>query len=263
MDGPLIRISALLCRAADGAPEEALAGELADMTGARARLIGSPREPAPSFRDELQAGHGCLLEAGGQVDDAFSEGAFPVLIAGDCSVCMTTIPAVLRHRPEARILWLDAHGDFNTPDTTPSEFLGGMCLAAACGLWDAGFTGERLAPSRIVTYGVRDVDGGEQVLLETNGVGRATRPSAVAEALRGHEVFVHLDCDVLDPELMPGAAYPAPGGITDGDLRAVLEQVATEATVVGVEITALAGVQHAPMVAACVEPLLDHALAER
>jgi arginase family enzyme len=256
-----VRISALLCVGDDGAAEEALAGELADMTGARARLIGSPREQPRGWEAALRAQHGCLLEAGGQVDDAFSEGSFPVLIAGTCSVCITTIPSVLRHRPAARVLWLDAHGDFNTPDTTPSQFLGGMCLSAACGVWDAGFDGQHLDPSRIVTYGVRDLDGGEQVLLETNGVGRATRPRTVVEALRGHEVFVHLDCDVLDPELMPGAAYPAPGGITDGDLRAVLEQVATESTVVGVEVTALADAHHATMVAACVEPLLEHAIA--
>jgi arginase len=258
----MIRISALLCRSATGAPEEALAGELADMTGARARLIGSPREPEAHWRDELRAGHGCLLEAGGQLDDALEAGEFPVLLSGDCTICMTTIGTVLRHRPEARVLWLDAHGDFNTPETTPSDFVGGMCLAASCGLWDGGFDVPKLDPSRIVTYGVRDLDGQEQVLMETHGVGRAQRASVLADALRGHEVFVHLDCDVLDPELMP-ARYPAAGGITDGELRAVLEQIAAEATIVGLEVTALADAQHAPMVAACVEPVLEHALAAR
>ena len=51
----------------------------------------------------------------------------------------------MRHVPDVRVLWLDAHGDFNTPETTPSGFLGGMCLAAACGRWDAGF-GRRSSP---------------------------------------------------------------------------------------------------------------------
>ena len=60
-----------------------------------------------------------------------------MLLAADCSMSMTTLPTALRHQPEARVLWLDAHGDFNTPDTTPSGYLGGMCLAAA-GEWDAG-----------------------------------------------------------------------------------------------------------------------------
>ena len=66
-------------------------------------------------------------------------GRFPLLTASDCSICMTTFQAVVRHAPDVHVLWLDAHADSNTPDTTPSGFLGGMCLAAACGHWDAGF----------------------------------------------------------------------------------------------------------------------------
>ena len=58
---------------------------------------------------------------------------------------LTTLPTALRHRPEAKVLWLDAHGDFNTPDTTPSGYLGGMALAGACGQWDAGLGGHDLA----------------------------------------------------------------------------------------------------------------------
>ena len=60
---------------------------------------------------------------------------------------MTTLPAVAAPRARTRAsLWLDAHGDFNTPETTPSGFLGGMCLAAACGRWDAGFGAARSTP---------------------------------------------------------------------------------------------------------------------
>ena len=60
---------------------------------------------------------------------------------------MTTFQAVVRHAPDVHVLWLDAHGDFNTPETTPSGFLGGMCLAAACGRWDSGFE-PALEPAR-------------------------------------------------------------------------------------------------------------------
>ena len=62
----------------------------------------------------------------------------PVVLAPECSVALTTVPTALRHRPEAKVLWLDAHGDFNTPETRPSGYLGGMSLAGACGRWDAG-----------------------------------------------------------------------------------------------------------------------------
>ena len=126
---------------------------------------------------------------------------------------MTTLPTVLRHVPEARIVWLDAHGDFNTPATTPSGFLGGMCLAAACGRWDAGL-GELAVvdPARVVMTGVRDLDGGERVELERAGVGTAP-PEKLAGALEGEAIYVHLDLDVLDPSEFP-AQFPAPGGLS-------------------------------------------------
>src|SRR5439155_23828912 len=117
------------------------------------------------FADDLRDSRSCLLEAGGQVDDALSAGDVPFLLAGDCSVCITTLPTVWRHRPEVRVLWLDAHGDFNTPDTTASRFLGGMCLAGACGLWDTGFP-ETIPTGRLVLAGVRALDADERELLE-------------------------------------------------------------------------------------------------
>ena len=134
-----------------------------------------------------------------------------MLTSSDCSICITTLPAVARLRPEALVLWLDAHPDFNDPETTPSGFLGGMCLAAACGAWDAGFDDGRLDPARVVMCGIRDVDAGERVLVETHGVGLVERPSRLAELLAEREVFVHLDLDVLDPRVMPGPALAGRG----------------------------------------------------
>ena len=123
---------------------------------------------------------------------------------------MTTFQAVKRFAPDVRVLWLDAHGDFNTPATTPSEFLGGMCLAAACGRWDAGFE-PSIDPARVVMCGVRDLDAGEQVEVVRAGVGKA-QPSEVAALLEGFEVYVHLDLDVLDPEVLP-SQFAVPGGL--------------------------------------------------
>ncbi len=157
-----------------------------------------------------------------------TDGRFPVLLASDCSICITTLPTVLRHHPEARIVWLDAHGDFNTPETTPSGFLGGMCLAAACGRWDAGLGDGVLDPARVVMTGVRDLDGGERVELERAGVGTAP-PDKLAGALEGDEVYVHLDLDVLDPSVLP-AQFPAPGGLSSEGLRDLLGELAESAT---------------------------------
>jgi arginase len=253
-------VTALLCRTSDrdarGAQgAEALAFELAARLGTEARNVGSPGEPREAgWEDDLRDSHGCLLEAGGQVDDALTAGRYPILTSSDCSICMTTLPAVIRHRPDAWVLWLDAHGDFNSPDTTPSGFLGGMCLAAACGVWDSGL-GSGLDPARVVMCGVRDVDPGERVLLDTRGVGRVERPSELADVLDGRPVFVHLDLDVVDPTILP-ANFPAPGGLSDGGLRTLLGEVSEAVDLIGTEITGLLAPDRARRVATMIEPLL-------
>jgi arginase len=259
-----LSLVALACRTSDrqasGAQGAlALAEELGQRRGIAPRVVGSPGEPRPGdWSDDLRDSRGCLLEAGGQLDDALSAGAFPALLASDCSICLTTLPALVRHEPEAHVLWLDAHGDFNTPDTTVSGFLGGMCLAGACGVWDTGFDGPRLDPSRVLMCGVRDLEGPERVLLETRGVGLVERPSELAGLLAGRRVFVHLDLDVLDPSVLP-AQFPAPGGLSDGGLRTLLGELAGGAEVVGCEITALAAPDRAKRIATIVDPLIPEA----
>jgi arginase family enzyme len=251
----------MLCRTSDRSPAgaagtEALTAELAARVGVEARLIGSPSEARTANWDEdLRGSRGCILEAGGQIDDALAEGNYPVLVTSDCSVCLTTLPTVVRHHPEATILWLDAHGDFNTPDTTLSGFLGGMCLAGACGLWDAGLEMPKVDPAAIVMCGVRDLDGGELVLLETHGVVRMTRPGLLADALAGRQVFVHLDLDVLDPSILP-AQFPAPGGLSDGGLRALLTEVAGACDLLGCEVTSFGSPELAELIATVVDPLI-------
>ena len=173
------QIAALLCRTSDRGPQAAAGtGELAELLGAR--VIGSPGEPrAAGYEDDLRDCRGCLLEAGGQVDDALEAGRVPILLAGECSVCVSTLPLVVRRSPDVRVLWLDAHPDFNTPATTASGYLAGMGLAGACGLWDTGF-GAGLDPARVIMHGVRDVDGGERVALDTCGVYRLEDPAQLA-----------------------------------------------------------------------------------
>jgi arginase len=261
-------IVALLCRTSDrtagGARgARALALEIGERLEIEPRIVGAPGEPRPApFEGDLRASRGCLLEAGGQVDDALDRGAFPILTAGDCSICMTTLPAVMRHRGDAHVLWLDAHPDFNTPETTSSGFLGGMCLAAACGEWDDGLgQSPAVDPARVVLCGVRDVDAGERALLDLRGV-KVERPGHVAERLDGLPVYIHLDLDVLDPSVFP-AQFPVTGGLSDGGLRLLLDEVAGAAEIIGIEITAFeapddetttAGL--AEIVASIVEPVL-------
>ncbi len=243
------RVVALLCRTSDPGPEGAEgARELAELLDGR--TIGSFVDSGSRrYTDDLRDARGCLLEAGGQVDDALDAGEVPIVLAGECTVALGTLPVVMRHRPEARVLWLDAHADFNTPVSTTSGYLAGMSLAGACGLWNSGFDGE-LDPAQVVMYGVRDVDAPERVALDRLGVHLITESGPLA----GMAVFVHLDLDVLDPDVLP-SRFPAPGGLTPEGLRSFLTEVAATCEIIGAEITApVPG--HGEMVADAIAPLL-------
>jgi len=220
---------------------DALAPLIARRLAVEARPIGDPGHAREAdFTDDLRNSHGCLLEAGGQVDDALSGGNTPIIVAGDCSICLTTLPAVLGHRPEAKVLWLDAHGDFNTPDSSESRFLGGMCLAGACGYWDAGL-GDTIDAERVVLAGVRDLDGQERELLESSPatvVGASLETLVYTQnALDRAPVYVHLDLDVMDPAVFP-ALFPAENGLAPEKVYDLLEAVADECEIVGFEVTA-------------------------
>jgi arginase len=242
-----VSLVALECRTSDRTPYgvrgvQKLVPLIGKRLGVEPRSIGSPGDArAARFDDDLRDSRGCILEAGGQVDDALSGDRVPVLAAGDCSICLTTLAAALRHRPDAKILWLDAHGDFNAPETTPSGFLGGMCLAGACGEWDAGLA-DPVPAERVVLAGVRDLDEAERERLEGSpatviGASVVETLVAVKNALDGAPVYVHLDLDVLDPEEFP-AQFPAPGGLSSDKLYDLMEAVAEDSELVGLEITA-------------------------
>ncbi|HEY1273922.1 MAG TPA: arginase family protein [Thermoleophilaceae bacterium] len=268
-----VSLVALRCRTSDrthggGRGVEALAPLIGKRLGVEPRVIGTPGDPrAAGYEDDLRDSRGCILEAGGQVDDALSGGNVPVLLASDCTICLTTLPTALGHREDAKVLWLDAHGDYNTPGTTGSGFLGGMCLAGACGAWDAGVGGS-IEPGRVVLAGVRDLDSGERELLERSEatvIGASVVETLVAakNALDGAAVFVHLDLDVLDPEIFP-AQVPAPGGLPPEKLYDLLEAVADDSELIGLEVTAFEAPEDeeerqaaASIALHVIEPLLD------
>jgi arginase family enzyme len=237
---------ALRCRISEPPPYARGVPPLAAALGSRlntpARVVGSGEAvERRGWEQDLAAARGCLLEAGGQVEDALAAGRMPVLLHGDCSIAMTTLPAVLRHHPDARVLWLDAHGDFNTPRTSPSEWLGGMGLAGACGRWDPGLGQPPVDTGRLVMCGVRDLDPEERRLLEASSatlVGTSLETLVfLRNALDGAPVYVHLDPDVLDPSAFP-AEFPAESGLTVEKLYDLLEAVATACPVVGLEVAA-------------------------
>jgi arginase len=244
-------VVALVGRTSDRAHGRAAgARALARALSADARIVGEPAQPREGRYDEdLRDARVTLESAAVTVAVTWR----PLLTATDCSICVATVPAVARRWPAAWLLWLDAHGDFNTPDTTPSGFLGGMCLAGAVGLWDTGY-GIGPGPEKVVLVGGRDLDDAEDLLMDRHGVVRTDDPAA---ALAGREVFVHLDVDILDPTVMPGQLYPAPGGLDLPQLRDLLADVAARARIVGAEITCFSTPELSDALAQAVAPLLE------
>ena len=245
-----------------------LAQLAAKRLGREPRAIGTPSEPrVGDWREDLVNSRGCLLEAGGQVDDALSGDNVPLLLAGECSIALTTLKAALKNRPDAKVLWFDAHGDFNTPETSPSAYLGGMALAGACGVWETGLA-DPIDADRVVLVGAHDLDPRERELLDDSPVtvigGSPDVLLHTQNALDRGPVFVHLDLDVMDPGSFPTTQVPAPGGFAAAELYDLLEAVAGECEVIGVEVTGFAAPedelerQDAASVAAHVlDPLLE------
>ncbi len=265
-------LTALRCRTSDRTDAlvdgvDALTPLVADALATEPRAVGSPGEPrSAGWQDDLHDSRGCLLEAGGQVEDALRAGRTPVLLAGECAIALTTLAAVVQQRPDAKLLWLDAHGDFNTPETSSSGYLPGMALAGACGLWDHGLAEAPIPPERVVLAGARALDDAERELLERSAVAAIGTSLetlvATQNALDRAPVYVHLDLDVIDPDHFP-AQFPAPGGLAPDKLYDVLEAVATECEIVGLELTAFCAPEDeleraaaASTAAHAVEPLL-------
>lgn len=173
-----------------------------------------------------------------RLDQVFRLGQVPVTALTRCAAAIATLPVVVRHNPGACVVWFDAHADLNTPQTSSSGYLGGMALSGPAGLWKSGL-GAGLSVNNIVLVGARDMDPCELALVESGRVklvppGVASWPVALAEAVDGRPVYVHLDCDVLEPGIVP-TEYRVPGGLSLVDLRgacAVLAQL----DVVGLEI---------------------------
>jgi arginase family enzyme len=239
VDRPL-RVTCLRGRTSDrtdgaGAGAEALARRLGGRVVGEAG-VGRPRD----WSEDLPAARPVLEAAAAELSAALDQGELPVLTASDCSICIATLPTVAARVPGVRVLWIDAHGDFNSPATTPSGFLGGMCLAAACGRWDAGWP-ETIDPATVHFLGVRDLDPGEREDVEAAGV----RTGVPADG----PVYVHFDCDGLDPDVMP-VQFPVPGGLGLDEVRDTLAALAADGRLVGLEVTALEDPAQAETVAA-------------
>ncbi len=228
--------------------QQALEGrglEVADL----GNLAGPPnpwREPVQGYRHLAQAAHWNQT-----VHDAvlaeLARGRLPILLGGDHCLALGSVSAVARHCRETgknlRLLWLDAHADFNTSTLTPSGNLHGMPLACLCGfgppeLLSIGGTSPAIQPKWLRLVGVRSVDPGEKRLVHEQGLEvfdmryidemgmRHAMELALALLDANTHLHVSFDVDFLDRSIAPGVATTVPGGPTYREAQLCMEMIA-------------------------------------
>jgi arginase len=178
-----------------------------------------------------------------KVVEAVEGGTTPLVLGGDHSVALGTLGGLASSLGTGGVLWIDAHPDINTPETSPSGNVHGMALGAALGLGGDAFASDSwplpaVDPKRVALVGVRQLDDGERQLLREAGVRVFTMSEidrigverAMREALDRvagpNFVHVSLDLDALDPEIAPGVGTPVRGGLTYREAHLALELVA-------------------------------------
>jgi arginase len=188
-----------------------------------------------------------------QVGRAVNAGEFPLVLSGGCNACLGVLAGLC---VPVGIVWFDAHGDFNTPETTPSGFFDGMPLAVATGLcypelWRRLASTPPVPPSHALLVGARDLDPGERDniarsgLLFTSaaeikgaGVEAALNPKLDVLRSRVEGIYLHLDIDVLDPEFAPGVDYRSPGGLSLSELEEAIGLIASRFRLRAASLTA-------------------------
>ena len=196
-------------------------------------------DPLARYVDDIVAVCGRVSD---EVAAAVAGGMFPLVLGGDHSVALGTLAGLARHRGPGGVLWIDAHGDLNTPETSPSGNVHGMVLATALGLGGPRFDGASLPrpcvlPQHVALVGTRELDPGEKALvreldilvLTMSDVDRMGIDAARAQGLRRVDgagfLAVSLDLDVVDPEQAPGVGTPVHGGLSYREAHLAMELV--------------------------------------
>lgn len=201
---------------------------LAELAGADGE-VNRPPLPQGGLLARLAALHGPLASL---VATTLGAGSRPVAIAGDCCAALAVAAGLRRAGAAPLLVWFDAHGDFNTWETTPSGFVGGMPLAMLVGRGEPRLLAALdLAPwpeTDVVLVDARDLDPGERESLEDSAVRHVHDPRRLLEEPRldDRPLWVHFDVDVVDPADVPAVGYPAPGGLRAAELATVFRALA-------------------------------------
>jgi len=236
--------------------------ERLESIGASVRDLGDIDVPTAEELDVAHEGPGGGLAFLGSIAEACSATAarlldlpaevFPIVLGGDHSISIGSVTGCSR-RERTGLIWVDAHGDFNTPESSPSGNVHGMPLAALCGhgpseLVDLVWEGAKIRPEDVVLIGIRDLDRKERELMREAGVTVYTMKeidqlglSRIAEETLRQigdlpRVHVSFDADVLDPEVAPGVGTPVPGGLTYREAHLLMELFADSGRITSLDL---------------------------
>ena len=189
-----------------------------------------------------------------QVARSLQEGYFPLILGGDHSIALGSISGVARVHRNVGVIWVDAHPDFNTDETTPSGNIHGMILSALAGLGNKRLTdlddwSPKLNKDTIVIVGARDIDKGEQTLLrdnaihvftmsdiDQNGISTVLRQAVALAGQHNNPIHLSLDMDALDPQEAPGVGTPVRGGLSYREAHLAMEMVADSGRLVSMDV---------------------------
>ena len=187
------------------------------------------------------------------VTSALQDGEFPLVLGGDHSIALGSITGVARVHRDIGVIWIDAHGDFNTHETTPSGNIHGMILGALAGLGHPSLTeiggwSPKINTRSIVIVGARDLDPHEQELLrqqrihvftmtdiDQRGMSEVMRETVEVASQASHGFHLSLDMDSLDPREAPGVGTPVRGGLTYREAHLAMEVIAASGRMVSMD----------------------------
>ena len=202
-------------------------------------VTNNPPLPEGDTQSRMSVLHRALADL---VEETVCMGDRPVSIVGDCCATIGTMAGLQRGGLDPILIWFDAHGDFNTWETTPSGFLGGMPLAMLVGLGEQRMpqaVGLRSVPDEhVILTDARDLDPGEKILVQSSKVLHLSKVSDLLEyPLPDRPLYIHFDVDVLDPDEAPAMNFLAPGGPSSEELKDVFEHLSRLKPIVAISMS--------------------------
>jgi arginase len=215
----------------------------------RERLVA----PASSWCAEVKTAFELQRLIAAEAATARAAGEVPILLSGNCNATLGMLAGQQSAGGRLGLVWLDAHGDFNTPETDPGGFLDGQGLAMVVGrCWRTltsavpGFS--PLPERRVVLIGAHSLDGDEETALRGSSIAwlppaRVRDPGSVPRALdalaaEADHVHIHIDLDVHDPSIAPANGYAVPGGLSAEEVHQVLRHVANRVRITSATLAA-------------------------